>query len=151
MREHFEDRVVISGIGLSDVGRRLQRDPWALTAQAALRAIADAGLSPDDIDGVSTYPGGVYPSPGLSGAGLWDVRRMLGLDLRWLSGGSEVAGQIGSVINAAVAVGSGIVDHVLCFRSVWESTHQMGMGRAAAVMGQRRRSTTTRHRVQGDR
>jgi acetyl-CoA acetyltransferase len=106
VREHFEDRVVISGIGLSEVGRRLQRDPWALTAQAALRAIADAGLSPDDIDGVSTYPGGVYPSPGLPGAGLWEVRRMLGLQLRWLSGGSEVAGQIGSVINAAVAVSS---------------------------------------------
>ena len=56
MKEHFEDRVVISGIGLSEVGRRLQRDPWALTAQAALRAIADAGLDPDDIDGLSTYP-----------------------------------------------------------------------------------------------
>jgi acetyl-CoA acetyltransferase len=150
VREHFEDRVVISGIGLSDVGRRLQRDPWALTAQAALRAIADAGLSPDDIDGVSTYPGGAYPSPGLSGAGLWDVRRMLGLDLRWLSGGSEVAGQIGSVINAAVAVGSGIVDHVLCFRFVWESTHQMGMGRAAAVMGQRSSVDDDAARVQGD-
>ena len=75
--------------------------------------------------------------PGCRGRGLWDVRRMLGLDLRWLSGGSEVAGQIGSVINAAVAVSSGIVDHVLCFRSVWESTNQMEMGRAAAVMGQR--------------
>ena len=151
MKEHFEDRVVISGIGLSDVGRRLQRDPWALTAQAALLAIADAGLSADDIDGVSTYPGGSYPSPGLAGAGLWDVRRMLGLDLRWSSGGSEVAGQIGSVINAAVAVSSGIVDHVLCFRSVWESTHQMGIGRAAAVMGQRASAAGAVARVDGDR
>jgi acetyl-CoA acetyltransferase len=151
MREHFEDHVVISGIGLSEVGRRLRRDPWALTAQAALRAIADAGLSPYDIDGVSTYPGGAYPSPGLSGAGLWDVRRMLGLDLRWLSGGSEVAGQIGSVINAAVAVSSGVVDHVLCFRTVWESTHQMDMGRSAAVMGQRASADDPASRVQGDR
>jgi acetyl-CoA acetyltransferase len=76
---------------------------------------------------------------------------MLGLDLRWLSGGSEVAGQIGSVINAAVAVSSGIVDHVLCFRSVWESTHQMGMGRAAAVMGQRTSVDDVAARVEGDR
>jgi acetyl-CoA acetyltransferase len=149
MEEHFEDRAVISGIGISEIGRRLQVDPWALTAQAALAAIADAGLSPDDIDGVSTYPGGAYPSPGLSGAGLWDVRRMLGLGLRWLSGGSEVAGQIGSVINAAVAVSSGIADHVLCFRTVWESTNQMEGGRAAAVM--RTAGDNPDDRAEGDR
>jgi acetyl-CoA acetyltransferase len=149
MREHFEDLVTISGIGISQVGRRLQRDPWGLTAEAALNAIADAGLTADAIAGVSTYPGGNYPAPGLSGAGLWDIRSMLGLDLRWLSGGAEVAGQIGSVINAAVAVGSGIVDHVLCFRSVWESTHQMTSSRAAAVMGPR--GVEDADRVEGDR
>jgi len=136
MREHFEDRVAISGIGSSQIGRRLQRDPWELTAEAALAAITDAGLRPDDIDGISTYPGGNHPSAGFSGAGLWDVRTMLGLDPRFISGGTEVAGQIGSVINAAVAVGSGVVDHVLCFRSVWESTSQMIGGRAAAVIPQ---------------
>lgn len=151
MREHFEDRVAISGIGISQVGRRLQRDPWALTAEAALAAIADAGLSADDIDGVSTYPGGNFRTPGLSGAGLWDIRAMLGLDLRWLSGGPEVAGQIGSVINAAVAVGSGVVDHVLCFRSVWESTSQMTSSRAAAVMGQGAATGDPDTRVEGDR
>jgi acetyl-CoA acetyltransferase len=151
VREHFEDRVAISGIGISEVGRRLRRDPWALTADAALAAIADAGLTPDDIDGVCTYPGGAYPTPGISGAGLWDIRSMLGLELRWLSGGSEVAGQIGSVINAAVAVGSGIVDHVLCFRSVWESTSQLTTPRSAAVMGQRASADDPGSRVEGDR
>jgi len=149
VNEHFEDRVVISGIGMSPVGRRLARDPWELTSIAALMAIADAGLTADDIDGVATYPGGNYPAPGLSGAGLWDIRTMLGLNLRWLSGGSEVAGQIGSVINAAVAVGSGVVDHVLCFRSVWESTHQITSNRAGAVMGPR--SGEQGGRVDGDR
>jgi len=151
MREHFEDKVAISGIGISQVGRRLQRDPWELTSEAALNAIADAGLRADDIDGVSTYPGGNYATPGLSGAGLWDIRNMLGLDLRWLSGGAEVAGQIGSVINASVAVGSGVVDHVLCFRSVWESTNQMAVGRAAAVVGQRAAPGDPSARVEGDR
>jgi acetyl-CoA acetyltransferase len=150
MREHFEDQVAITGIGMSAVGRRLQRDPWELTATAALAAIADAGLTADDIDGVSTYPGGSHRTPGFSGAGVWDVRSMLGLRLRWLSGGPEVAGQIGSVINAAVAVGSGIVDHVLCFRSVWESTSQMVMGRAAAVMGRHPSDDDPALRVEGD-
>ena len=62
--------MVISGIGISDVGRRLQRDPWALTAQAALRAIADAGLGPDDIDGRFDLPReGHIRRPGCRGQG----------------------------------------------------------------------------------
>lgn len=54
-----ESAAVISGLGCSQIGRRLHLDPLALTADAALAAIADAGLSPDDIDGLSTYPGAI--------------------------------------------------------------------------------------------
>ncbi len=54
----FERRSVISGIGQSDVGRRLGRTGLDLTIDAALEAIADAGLTPADIDGIATYPGG---------------------------------------------------------------------------------------------
>ena len=55
--EPLERRAVISGIGQSDVGRRLGRSDLDLTVEAALAAIADAGLTRDDIDGLSTYPG----------------------------------------------------------------------------------------------
>jgi len=53
----LERRAIISGIGQSDVGRRLGRSDLDLTIEAAMAAIADAGLSRDDIDGISTYPG----------------------------------------------------------------------------------------------
>jgi acetyl-CoA acetyltransferase len=52
-----EHQVVISGVGQSDVGRRLNRDPLELTLDACLAAIEDAGLTTADIDGISTYPG----------------------------------------------------------------------------------------------
>ena len=68
--ERFEDRVVISGIGMSAIGRRLMRDPLGLIADAAKAAIADAGLTRDDIDGISTYPGSW--SPGHSGGGSFE-------------------------------------------------------------------------------
>ena len=55
--EILERKAAITGIGQSDVGRRLGRDPLALTLDACLAAIADAGLSRADIDGVATYPG----------------------------------------------------------------------------------------------
>ena len=55
--EPLERRAIISGIGQSAVGRRLGRSDLDLTVEAALEAIADAGLTRDDIDGISTYPG----------------------------------------------------------------------------------------------
>src|SRR5690349_94374 len=118
------------------MGRRLHRDPWALTADATLAAIADAGLTPADIDGVSTYPGALWSTPGITGAGTDDVRAMLGLKLRWHTGGGELPGQLGSVVNAAMAVGSGLAEHVLCFRTVWESTAQEQIGSRSAVAAQ---------------
>ncbi len=56
-QDKFEDKVAITGIGASDLGRRLMVDPIELTVQACERAVADAGLTLDDIDGLSTYPG----------------------------------------------------------------------------------------------
>ena len=55
--ERFEHRAVLSGIGRSAIGRRLMVDPLSLTVDACLAAVADAGLTLDDIDGLSTYPG----------------------------------------------------------------------------------------------
>ena len=55
--EKFERRSHITGIGQSEIGRRLYRDPLALTIEACRAAITDAGLKPEDIDGLSTYPG----------------------------------------------------------------------------------------------
>ena len=54
----------------------------------------------------------------------------LGLRTRWHLGTGETAGQLGPVMDAALAVSTGTVDHVVCFRSVWESTAQRGGSRA---------------------
>jgi len=124
---------VVTGLGTSEVGRRLRRDPLELTAQACLAALSDAGLSSGDIDGVSTYPGPFHLTPGFTGAGVVDACDLLGITPRWHSGGSEVPGQLGSISNAVLAVSAGVADHVLCFRTVWESTAQLAEGRAAAV------------------
>jgi acetyl-CoA acetyltransferase len=124
----------ISGIGLSQVGRRLGRSPLSLTVDAALEAIADAGLTTADIDGISTWPGAFAASPGFSGVGCWEMQDALGLDLNWFSGGMESHGQLGAVINACAAIKAGMASHVLCFRTVWESTAQTA-GRRASVVG----------------
>jgi acetyl-CoA acetyltransferase len=133
--EILERRACITGLGQSDVGRRLMRDPLELTLDACLAAIEDAGLRREDIDGLATYPGGSGPA-GFSGASLTEVHDALRLELAWFEGGMESPGQLGSVINACMAVACGLATHVLCFRSVWEATAAAkggGIGVAAAA------------------
>jgi acetyl-CoA acetyltransferase len=131
----IERRAMISGVGQSDIGRRLYRDPLELTLDGCLAAIEDAGLTTKDIDGISTYPGPMGTPAGFSGAGAVDVHDALRLELGWWQSGIESPGQLGSVINACMAVASGLATHVLCFRSVFEGSAQGDQGRAAVQPG----------------
>jgi acetyl-CoA acetyltransferase len=133
--EIIERRACITGIGQSEIGRRLYRDPLELTLDGCLAAIADAGLTPADIDGLSTYPGPMGTPAGFSGAGAYEVMDALRLDCGWYGSGLETSGQLGSVINACLAVASGLANHVLCFRSVWEGSAQGEKGRSAVMPG----------------
>ncbi len=130
-----ERAAVISGVGQSQIGRRIYRDPLELTVDAALAAIGDAGLTRADIDGLSTYPGNMGTPPGFSGAGITEVHDALRLNLNWFSGGLELPGQLGSVVNAMAAVSAGLCNHVLCFRTVWEASAQGDQGRASVTSG----------------
>ncbi|SNT36684.1 thiolase C-terminal domain-containing protein [Rhodococcoides kyotonense] len=140
----FEDDVVLSGIGSSRMGRRLMADPLELTIEACERAVADAGLSFDDIDGLSTYPAGGVET-GHSEGGVTAVESVLRIKPTWYNGGGETFGPGGSVVAAMLAVSAGLARHVLCFRTVWQSTHdqlirdgslaQPGMSRISGQMG----------------
>jgi acetyl-CoA acetyltransferase len=131
MGEHFEDRVVVSGIGQSAVGRRLNRSELELTVDACIEAVADAGLELADIDGLVAWPGDVgstggltAPYPGFCGPSTVTVKDMLRLELNWYFAGPEGPGQLGAVANAAMAVATGMCRHVLVYRTLTESTAQ---------------------------
>jgi len=131
-----EQRTVISGVGQSAIGRRLGRDELDLTIEAALAAIADAGLTRADIDGLAAYPGGVMGgSGGFAGPGTPTVQDALRLSLNWHSGGPEGPAQIQAVINAVMAVSTGLARHVLVYRTVTESTAQGSGGRPGIGVG----------------
>jgi acetyl-CoA acetyltransferase len=133
---HQEQRAAITGIGQSTIGRRLGRGELDLTIEAALTAIDDAGLTVADIDGLATYPGGsMGDSGGFSGPGTPTVQDALRLSLNWHSGGPEGPAQIQAVINAVMAVATGLARHVLVYRTVTESTAQGSGGRAGIGVG----------------
>ncbi len=127
--ERFEHRAVLSGIGRSKIGRRLMVDPLSLAVDACLEAVADAGLTLEDIDGLSTYPGA--GGMGMSEGGPTAVEEALRIHPTWINGGGDLPGPGGSIIAAAMAVAAGLCRHVLCFRTVWESTYATLAARGA--------------------
>jgi acetyl-CoA acetyltransferase len=119
----FEDDVVISGIGQSAVGRRLERSPLALTLDAITAAVADAGLSAGDIGGLAAYPGGgTSVGPGFGGPSLADVYDALGLGLDFMMGNFEGPAQLGPVLSGSLAISAGLTRHVVVFRTVTEGS-----------------------------
>lgn len=116
MREAY-----ITGLGMSEVGVRLARSPLGLTVDAVREAIADAGLTLDQIDGVATYPGKMQTYLGFSPIGSDELIEALGLTTRWHIGAAEMTAQLGAIAEAAIAVKAGLARHVICFRTVYEA------------------------------
>lgn len=135
MSAPLEQRAIISGVAQSAIGRRLFRDDLDLTCEAALAAIADAGLQPDDIDGIAAYPGPVQGGPGFAGPGVYEVQDALGIDVHWHLSGLEGPAQISPIIHAALAVAAGLCRHALVYRTVTESTAAADTGRRGIGAG----------------
>jgi acetyl-CoA acetyltransferase len=60
---------------------------------------------------------------GISEGGVPVLEEALGIHPTWHNGGLEQSAQTGAIVNAMLAVASGLCKHVLCFRTVWEATH----------------------------
>jgi acetyl-CoA acetyltransferase len=139
--DKFEQDAVISGVARSAIGRRLGRSALDLTIDAAVAAIADAGLTREDIDGICTYPGGSADVTfGYAGPPPQEVQDALRLNLTWFQGSAELPGQLGAVVAAMMAVSTGLCRHVLVYRTVTESSAQGGGGRAAVLGSERAHS-----------
>lgn len=111
----------ITGIGQSEIGVKLARSPLLLTVDAVREALADAGLTIDQVDGVSTYPGRASAMLGFSPIGADELIDALGIRATWYAGGGEISSQLGAVVAAAMAVRTGQARHVLCYRTVYEA------------------------------
>jgi acetyl-CoA acetyltransferase len=98
--------IAIAGVALSDVGRVDDKDPYELMAQASRRALAEAGLSPADVDGLASTGQGTLPPV--------DVGEYLGLRPRWVDS-TAVGGASWEVMasHAVDAIAAGHADVVL--------------------------------------
>jgi acetyl-CoA acetyltransferase len=125
--ERLEDRAVISGIGQSAIGRQIPRSGLQLTLDAVLAAVADAGLSLDDIDGLAMFPGGgVANLPGYSAGNLYEVQDALRITTTWRQG--SVEGMSLPFAGPAMAVATGQARHVVIWRTVKEGSAARAAG-----------------------
>jgi acetyl-CoA acetyltransferase len=133
-----EKRTAITGIGQSKISRGADKSALALTIDAALEAIADAGLTRADIDGMATWPGDRVDGSGFSDVGIPVLQDALRLGVGWYSNCSETAGQFGALFNAIGAISAGLARHVLIFRTMYEATaRKTGFANALNRPGQR--------------
>jgi acetyl-CoA acetyltransferase len=105
---YFEKDAIISGLGISRIGRRTGIPGLELTLEAARAAIEDAGLTADDIDGIGTL-GDTPPS---------DVMTSLGIEATDQTLGFDTGGVLIPVMSAFRAVSERRARHVLVYRTV---------------------------------
>jgi acetyl-CoA acetyltransferase len=105
---YFEKDAIISGLGISRIGRRTGIPGLELTLEAVRGAIEDAGLTPDDIDGIATL-GDTPPAEVLDALGIQTTDQTLGFD---------TAGVLIPVMSAFRAVSERRARHVLVYRTV---------------------------------
>ena len=129
-----EKKVRITGVGQSAVSRPSDRSALQLTLDACLAAIADAGLKPSDIDGLTTYPGPSSDAGGFSPVGATETMLALGLEPSWIGASTEGHAHMGAIISAIQAIASGLCRHVLVFRTVAQATAR-ARARHGMVMG----------------
>ena len=105
-------KAAISGLGISEMGRVYGHDAQHFAAEAVQRAVADAGLRKEDIDGLLVNPG-VTPVGGMGGVGL---QNYLGLTNLRLLCSMNVGGATANAMvqYAAMSVIHGLANHVVC-------------------------------------
>ncbi|MBI4516317.1 MAG: lipid-transfer protein [Deltaproteobacteria bacterium] len=123
MKRAFAGTTAIAGIGATEFSKNSGRSSLRLAVECSAAAIADAGLRPDQIDGVVLFS--VEESPEI------DVARSLGIKeithfSRIHHGGGAACG---TIHQAAIAAYSGAAKYVLVYRAFNErSEFRFGAG-----------------------
>ncbi|POX51125.1 lipid-transfer protein [Streptomyces sp. Ru71] len=116
-------RAAIAGIGATEFSKDSGRSELALAAEAVRAALADAGLTPGDVDGLVTFT--MDTSPEITVAQACGMGELSFFSRVHYGGGAACA----TVLQAALAVASGLAEVVVCYRAFNErSGRRFGSG-----------------------
>jgi acetyl-CoA acetyltransferase len=107
----IRDRAAIIGIGQTAFSKEIGKTEHRVACEAIAAAIADAGLTPKDIDGIVRYD--IETNTELA------IIYSLGIPhLRFFAGVTSGGGAVcGTIVLAAMAVATGQANNVVCFRA----------------------------------
>ena len=128
MQNNLRDKYCIVGVGETDYSRGSGRSTRALAVEAIRNAVADAGLTTKDIDGMLSYHGGDSTS---SSVLAYDLGNQLNFYMDCSGGGSSTEALVGLAIGAIEA---GMCETVAIFRAMngYSQVRIGGTGRGAA-------------------
>jgi acetyl-CoA acetyltransferase len=108
----LKDEAAIVGIGQTEFSKNSGRSELSLACEATAAAIADAGLQPSDIDGMTTFT--------MDTTDEIEIARTVGIgDLTFFSRTPHGGGAaIGVMHQAAMAVATGAAKYVVVYRAL---------------------------------
>lgn len=116
-------RAAIAGIGATEFSKDSGRSELKLAVEAVRAALDDAGLTPADVDGMVTFT--MDTSPEITVAQAAGIGELSFFSRVHYGGGAACA----TVVQAALAVASGMADVVVCYRAFNErSGRRFGSG-----------------------
>ena len=125
----ISNKAAIVGIGATEFSKNSGRSEMRLAVEATLSALAEAGIDPAEVDGISTYTMDNNPEIEL-------FRSIGGRKLKFFSrthygGGAACA----PILHAAMAVATGVAEVVVCYRAMNErSQYRFGTGHTPPPM-----------------
>jgi len=126
----LRDKTAVVGIGATEFSKNSGRSELQLAAEAVLAALTDAGLTPEDVDGLCTYTADNNTEA--------EVARCIGApNLTFFSQiGFGGGGACGPLHQAMLAVATGVADVVVCYRALNErSGYRFGQAFSPVVPG----------------
>jgi acetyl-CoA acetyltransferase len=123
-RHHtFAGTTALAGIGATEFSKDSGRSELRLAVEAVAASLEDAGIRPDEVDGLVTFASDTNPEV--------EVARSLGMgDLTFFSRIHYGGGAACAIVHqAAMAVATGVADVVVCYRAFNErSGNRFGTG-----------------------
>ncbi|MGC4251733.1 MAG: hypothetical protein QM605_09840 [Sphingobium sp.] len=143
-------KVAVAGVGYSPLERRSEKSLATLTVQACDAALADAGLTRADLDGIATSPtmprygGKKGVDEGIDIVTPWYLSDLLGISghVAWTGSTNGMVTQ--SLIDGALAIAAGLCRHVIVYRALhvpdgryvnFDTVHAVGADQYLAPYG----------------
>src|ERR1700691_5211364 len=112
MNSRLRDSTAIAGMGQTEFSKAAGRSETQLAAEAIVAALADAGLTTADVDGLVSYT--IDP--------VEETELVRTLGIREINFSSRVpyggGGSQGVILHAAAAIAAGVADVVVAYRAV---------------------------------